>query len=139
MKKLIFLSLLLPVQLFALTSASSSQPHDILLDMNIYRVQHNLSSLTKSEALCDLAKVRVEQIKTDWSHGQFQPELDKISNMNGVFYENLARTFVPEDVVWGWSMSQMGHREAMLVPEMKYGCVVQSGNYYTFEGYVPSN
>jgi hypothetical protein len=34
-------------------------------------------------------------------------------------------------------MSKAGHKEAMLIPDMKYGCVVQSGDYYTFEGYTP--
>lgn len=85
-----------------------------------------------------LAKIRVEEIKTDWSHSQFQSEIDKIEGKGGIFYENLARTFESTDVVWGWSMSQMGHREAMLIPEMKHGCVAQSGKHYAFEGYIPN-
>ena len=134
MKKLALLLLLVPLQTFALTLPMIS--FEILSDMNIYRAKYNLQPLEQKDELCTLAKIRVEQIKTDWSHGQFQPEIDKIQHMGGVFYENLARTFEPQDVVWGWSMSQMGHREAMLVPTMKYGCVDQSGDHYAFEGYI---
>lgn len=106
--------------------------------MNAYRATYQLKPLEEKKGLCVLAKTRVEQIKTDWSHKQFQGEIDKIQNMEGIFHENLARSFEPKDVVWAWSMSKAGHKEAMLVSDMKYGCVVQSGDYYTFEGYVPS-
>ncbi len=136
MKKLIFLLLVLPAQTFALTIPVTS--FSILQDMNIYREMYNLAPLEENNTLCELAKVRADQIHTDWSHNQFQGEIDKISGMNGSFYENLARTFEPEDVVWGWSMSKMGHREAMLIPEMKYGCIAQSGDHYAFEGYIPN-
>jgi uncharacterized protein YkwD len=136
MKKLFIVLLLLPIQAFAVTVPTVS--FNILSDINNYRARYDLLPLEQNDELCELAKVRVEEIKTDWSHSQFQPEIDKISNMGGQFYENLARTFEPQDVVWGWSMSQTGHREAMLVPAMKYGCVSQSGDHYAFEGYTPN-
>ena len=136
MKKLLILSLLLSLQV-SVTSVMAST-YDILRDMNVYRAKYNLAPLQTDSRLCDLAKIRTEQIKTDWSHKQFQAEIDKMPSMSGVFHENLARTFEAQDVVWAWSMSQAGHREAMLIPEMKYGCVVQSGDYYSFEGYIPA-
>ena len=136
MKKLILLILIIPTHIFALSVPMIS--FSILQDMNIYRAKYNLAPLIQKDELCALAKTRAVQIKSDWSHTQFQPEIDKIKNMNGKFYENLARTFESEDVVWGWSMSQKGHREAMLIPEMKYGCVSQSGDHYAFEGYIPN-
>lgn len=145
MKKFILLSLLLPIQLYAVTIpgnqtgftvvAAAFPAYDILGDMNTYRAKYHLTPLENNIVLCNLAKIRAEEIKTDWSHGQFQKEVDTIQDMDGVFSENLARNFEPKDVVWAWSMSKAGHREAMLVSEMKYGCVVQSGNYYAFEGY----
>lgn len=135
MKKLALLLVLIPLQTFALTGPMIS--FGILTDINTYRARYDLLPLEQNDNLCTLAGKRVEQIKTDWSHDQFQSEIDQINDMDGVFYENLARTFEPQDVVWGWSMSQMGHREAMLVPAMKYGCVTQSGDHYVFEGYVP--
>lgn len=119
------------------TSTTSTSTSDILGDINIYRAKYNLTPLEVNEDLCTLAKARTEQIKTDWSHGGFQDEVDKLPNMGGVFYENLARNYETEDVVWAWSMSQFGHREAMLVSEMKYGCVIESDKHFAFEGYIP--
>lgn len=138
MKKFTLLFLFLPIQAHALAISGENPSYDILVDLNVYRAQHHLAPVEKNDELCSLARTRVAQIKTDWSHGQFQSELDKIPNMGGTFYENLARTLKPQDVVWGWSTSQMGHREAMLIPEMKFGCVAQSGNHYSFEGYIPN-
>lgn len=136
MKKLAILLLLISTQFYALTTAKASS-YDILKDLNTYRATYHLSPLEENSMLCSLAKLRVEQIKTDWSHNNFQGEIDAISNMDGVFHENLARSFEPKDVVWAWSMSQAGHKEAMLIPDMKYGCIAQSNGYYAFEGYIP--
>lgn len=137
MKKLLTLSYISFVYLcISLNTAYSLESkHSILADMNMYRERYNLQPIKQNEVLCALAHKRVEQIQTDWSHGQFQQEIDAITGMSGVFHENLARTFLPEEVVWAWSMSQAGHREAMLIPTMKYGCVAQLGDYYAFEGY----
>ena len=136
MKKIIILALLFQTHLsvYAISSVSSA----IFADINSYRAKYNLPAIEQNNVLCRLAETRADQIHTDWSHDQFQGEIDRISGMGGVFYENLARTFEAKDVVWGWSMSQMGHREAMLVPTMKYGCVAESGDHYAFEGYIPN-
>lgn len=138
MKKIFPPTLLFSIIASALPIYASTESYDILSDINTYRAGYNLLPLEKNDVLCTLAAIRVGQIRAGWSHEQFQPEIDKIPNMDGVFYENLARTLEAKDVVWGWSMSQVGHKEAMLKPEMKLGCVVQSGDHYAFEGYIPS-
>lgn len=135
MKKLLFLIVLLPLSVNALYITATVLPYDVLNDLNVYRKQHNLQPLKKSQVLCDLATRRTEEIKTDWSHSQFQKEINKIP-YTGTFHENLARGYKPNNVVWAWSMSKAGHKEAMLIPNMDYGCVIQSGGYYTFEGYI---
>ena len=137
MKKILLLSISIIIAIFYLTKVNAS--YDLLNDINIYRAKSNLKPLQNDSKLCDLAKLRVEEIKNDWSHKQFQSEIDKIGGMDGVFHENLARTFEAKDVVWAWSMSKAGHKEAMLIPEMTLGCVAKSGEYYTFEGYTPKN
>lgn len=135
MKKLIFLLFLIPLYVNGADYKAFSND-SILYNINEFRSLYGLSSLSKNETLCKLANTRAEEIRTDWSHGQFQTELNNIDGMEGEFYENLARTFEPKDVVWAWSMSTMSHREAMLIPDMKYGCVAQIGDYYAFEGYI---
>lgn len=134
MKKIILFALFLPLQIYAL---DSTQPYNILNDLNSYRKEHNLEPLEENKKLCLLAKTRVEHLKTNWSHDGFQSEIDIITDMDGLFYENLARNFIASDVVLAWSMSTQGHNEAMIIPEMKYGCVAQIDDYYTFEGYIP--
>jgi uncharacterized protein YkwD len=138
MRKILLTSLFATTLLFSVLPVSAGEgERDILVDLNAYRATFSLAPLEKDATLCTLASTRVEEIKSDWSHGQFQPEIDKIPNMPGMFYENLAKNFAPEDVVHAWSLSRMGHKEAMLKPTMKFGCVIQSGEYYTFEGYIP--
>lgn len=130
MKKYLLL-LLLPLQLHALTVPE----YDILQDLNKYRAKYNLHPVKKDERLCKLATIRAKETQYDWSHKQFQGEIDKISGMPGRFYENLARNYEPQDVVWAWSMSKAGHREAMLVPTMTLGCVIKYDRWVAFEGY----
>lgn len=40
--------------------------------VNDYRVSHNLKPLVKSESLCTLAKIRVIDLRTDYSHDLFK-------------------------------------------------------------------
>lgn len=134
MKIKLFMVTLLSLQL----SSCFADAHTIFEDINTYRKSNGVNPLLENKTLCTLAEKRVKQIKTDWSHDQFQPEIDNVLDMDGVFYENLARTLEPQQVVWGWSMSQAGHREAMLIPTMEYGCVAESDGHYVFEGYVPN-
>lgn len=118
-------------------SFCSALAHTIFEDINAYRKSNGLRTLQENKSLCSLAEKRAVQIKTDWSHAQFQQEIDTIPNMDGQFYENLARTLEPQQVTWGWSLSKMGHKEAMLIPTMEFGCVAENDGHYVFEGYVP--
>lgn len=108
---------------------------DVLGDINAYRKEKGLGALKQEAKLCKLAKVRVIQIQSDWSHRQFHVELDRIVGMSGTFQENLARTMTEDKVVDAWKRSKMGHNEAMLIPNMKIGCVASSKKHYVFEGY----
>lgn len=127
MVKLFLFLLLIPVSLHA--------EYNILADVNTFRAEHNLKPIVRDERLCKLATIRAKHIQTDWSHNKFQSELDKIQGMPGRFYENLARNYEPEDVVYAWSISKRGHREAMLRKDTKIGCVVKIKNYYAYEVY----
>ena len=136
------LSLLVLMMMFykhgeALSITATVQPYNVLNDINTYRTEKKLDPLQQSIILCGLAYVRSQQIQTDWSHNQFYKEIQKVQ-VGGRFHENLARFYTPDEVVPAWKLSKAGHNEAMLVEDMRYGCVVQSGEYYVFEGLVPS-
>lgn len=143
MKKYILVILLVTIVLtFVLYKKSEAiyikavvEPRNILNDINAYRATYLLQPLISNEILCKLADTRAKQITKDWSHNQFQTEIDKVEGMTGTFYENLARGYSADTVVFAWSLSKAGHREAMLVPEMTIGCVGQYDRYYSFEGY----
>lgn len=130
----------------ALVVSATVPPYDILNDINQYRSEKGLGSLEKSVVVCGLAAIRVQEIKTDFSHKQFQPEINKIP-VRGVFYENLAIVgpgsgTSKDDHTWvvpAWKKSKVGHNEAMLVKDMSLGCVVGSEGAYVFEGYIKSN
>jgi hypothetical protein len=143
---LILSTILLYVKGEALYVSATVPPYDILNDINQYRSEKGLGSLQKSIVVCGLAAIRVQEIKTDFSHKQFHPEIDKIP-VHGMFYENLAMVGINSktninDYTWvvpAWKLSKAGHNEAMLVKDMTMGCVVGSDGYYVFEGYIKSN
>ncbi len=138
MKKIILSCIFLCVPFFSYAETDSGViSHTILQDINIYRKAYNLPPIQEETSLCKLATTRVKQVISDWSHDQFQIEIDAIENMNGVFYENLARTYTTKDVVYMWSLSKNGHNETMLRSDMVYGCVAKVGETYAFEGYSP--
>lgn len=120
----------------ALYVSATVYPYNILDDINRYRSTKGLDPLVESITMCGLAYVRAQQIKTDWSHNQLQAGVDRLM-YGGRYYENLARTIEVDQVVPAWIGSTRGHNEAMLVKEMKYGCVVASDKHYVFEGYIP--
>lgn len=130
----------------ALYISATVPPYDILNDINQYRAEKGLGKLEKSVVVCGLAAIRVQQIKTDFSHKQFQPEINKIP-VKGIFHENLAIVGVgsgtrKDDYTWvvpAWKKSKMGHNEAMLIKDMTLGCVVGSDGAYVFEGYIKDN
>ena len=143
---LIILSLLLLNTKKDTFLSATAPPYEILNDINQYRLENGLGKLEKSVVVCGLAAIRVQQIKTDFSHSKFQSEINKIP-VRGVFYENLAIVGVGSDtrkddhtwVVPAWKKSKDGHNEAMLIKNMTLGCVVGSDGAYVFEGYIKNN
>lgn len=139
---MVFTTFVLYLRGEALYLSATVPPYDILNDINQYRKEKGLGELKKSVVTCGLAAIRTQEIKTDFTHNQFHPEIDKIP-LHGMFYENLAMVGIAsktrkDDYTWvvpAWKASKKGHNEAMLVPTMTYGCVVGSDGYYVFEGY----
>jgi len=113
---------------------------DVLIEkyINDFRKENKLNSVVRYDPLCALAKIRVQEIKTDWSHKGFETRSEKIytdfCNKGNIICtavgENLAKGDFSEekDVVVGWENSPK-HREAML-GEYNVQCVAVSGKYY---------
>lgn len=107
-------------------------------EINNFRKRNNKNELTQYEPLCKLAKIRVEEIKTDWSHNGFESRNEEIytrfCNTNNIICtsagENLAKgTFInAKEVVDEWEKSE-GHKENML-DEYNVQCIAVSENHY---------
>jgi len=107
-------------------------------EINNFRKENRLGELTRYEPLCELAKIRVLEIKTDWSHEGFEKRNEEIytrfCNKDPIVCtsagENLAQgDFVDEkDLVQGWEESP-GHKENML-GEYNVQCAAVSETYY---------
>lgn len=107
-------------------------------EINNFRQRNNLSKLTRYEPLCALANLRVEEIKTDWSHKGFEERNQEIytkyCNKGALICtsagENLAKgDFIDEKgVVNGWENSP-DHKENMM-GDYNVQCVAVSGKFY---------
>ena len=127
------------------TSIQPFQPKDLLTEVSIenaindYRIQNGKNRLDKHDPLCDLAKIRVYEIKSDWSHQGFESRKDgdlfaRFCNTEKLdclgIGENLAMNFnTVSDVMNGWINSE-GHRENML-GDYNVQCVAVDNGYIT--------
>lgn len=111
---------------------------DIENEINEFRKQNNLNTLTKYDPLCDLAKIRVYEIKDNWSHQGFEDRKDELNEKYCntekltclVSGENLAKGEFSsaKKLIEGWAASE-GHRENML-GEYNVQCVASNDGYF---------
>lgn len=119
-----------PSSAFVTASSKYSLNEDSLWGIiQEWRTEHNLPTYTKSQELCDFAKVRVYEIKTDWSHQGFHRErfLKYLSNWKALG-ENLGRQFHTEDALLTAWLNSPGHR-ANLDAGYTHSCVIVDGEY----------
>lgn len=114
---------------------------DVETEINAFRQSQGLEPLGKWEPLCDFAKIRVYEIKEDFSHAGFEERTinfgegsvyeqfcDKDSVKCTRAGENLAKGYYEsKEVVQGWADSP-GHRKNML-GEYNVQCVAVDGGY----------
>jgi len=122
----------------AIITWSKLDENNIEAEINVIRKENEKNELTKYEPLCELAKIRVEEIKTDWSHKGFENRNEEIytrfCNKNNIVCtsagENLAKgSFKTEkEVAIEWFNSPE-HKENML-GEYNVQCVAASENHF---------
>lgn len=109
--------------------------------INTFRVQNGESELGRWEPLCDLAKIRAEEIKVDFSHAGFEErtinfgeesEYEEFCDRENIKCtaagENLAKGYFDvEELIDGWANSE-GHRKNML-SDYNAQCVAVAGGY----------
>lgn len=102
--------------------------------INSYRQEQGLSPFLANETVCNFALVRVQELKSNFSHEGFRQRIDN----NTLPYpdyshiaENIADTDTPERAFELWRNSP-GHNENMLYPST-FGCIGNIGRLYTLE------
>ncbi len=116
----------------------SSKDSIILQDINNYRKGKGLPVLSASSVICSFAKVRAQEISTNFNHDGFQKRVDSKTlpyPSYSIINENIVMTSDFHQVITLW-VNSPGHM-ANLSSNITYGCIGDYGNYYAFEGWKP--
>lgn len=112
----------------------SEKEKDLMDLINAYRSGKNLNRLVPSKAVCDLAAVRLNEIKSDWSHSQL---FTKKVSVAGLYIENLAR-YAPTAQITIDAWHESPSHEANLVKQgIDYLCIRESDGYWVMIGLDP--
>lgn len=107
----------------------------IMRQINAYRVSQNLSPVQVSEETCNFAKIRAQEIATNYSHDGFNARIE-----NGTVpyeywtkaTENIARAPSYKQVFSLWEHSPP--HAANMRADTPYVCVIQNGKYFAYVG-----
>lgn len=124
----------IPKTALLITHATPTPTKPIALDANIlwnkvqgWRESQGLHPYIKDDFLCKFAIIRLEEIKTDWSHNKFSAKR-LCGDMDCTVGENLASDMVTEtNALISWINSPDHLRE--LKYDYKYSCIETSGSY----------
>ncbi len=98
--------------------------------VNNWRVSKNLQSLTKNEKLCSLADVRSVEIQTDFTHAQFFPLAQPITNKYHVIIgENLSKGFDTEQETLNAWLNSPEHYQNLVDSKFTQTCIVCKQTY----------
>ena len=110
----------------------------IMKEINIYRASLKLKAVQTSDETCDFAKIRAQEITTNFSHDRFRQRV-KAGTLPYVHWtvitENIAMTSNYKEVVTMWAHSK-GHAKNMQA-DTPYVCVVRDGKYFAYVGMKP--
>lgn len=122
----------------SLTYSSDEKKIYIMQAINQYRMSLGLNSVSTNDATCNFAKIRAQEIASNFSHDGFTQRIQNhtlpYSNYSLVT-ENIAETANYQEVVAMWKNSP-GHAANMRA-NTPFVCVENYGNYYAYEGWNP--
>lgn len=121
------------------TSTISDTKQVFIMDaINEYRTSLSLSSVQSNDVTCRFAKIRAQEIASNFSHDGFNQRIQNhtLPYFNYSFVaENIAETSNYQEIVAMWKNSP-GHAANMRA-DMPFVCIEGYGNYYAFEGWKP--
>ena len=99
--------------------------------LNRWRSANKLAPFKKSDDLCDVAHIRVQQIETDFSHDKF---LNRNYQRSYIMSENIAYGQDSEDeLIWQWDRSPK-HSQAMR-GDWSHACIATAFNTANYQNY----
>lgn len=110
----------------------------ILEQVNNYRKSQGLSPVTSNSETCSFAAIRAQEISTNFSHDGFTSRVNSKTIPYPSYHditENIAMNSNYKNVINQW-INSPGHAENMR-RDTPYACIMQSGNYYAYEGWRP--
>lgn len=110
----------------------------ILEQVNNYRKSQGLSTVTSNSETCSFAETRAKEISTNFSHDGFTSRVNNKTLPYPSYHditENIAMNSNYKSVINQW-INSPGHAENMR-RDTPYVCIMQSGNYYAYEGWRP--
>jgi|Napbiome12C3dose_1001474.scaffolds.fasta_scaffold00077_7 uncharacterized protein YkwD len=117
------------------TLLAAENPSVLLARINQFRQSKGLAALSSDQLVCSFARLRAQEISTDFSHNGFYNRI-KTKTLPYPAYtlvtENLARVPGTQDVVNMWINSPS--HQANLLKNTRFGCVESYGNFYAYEG-----
>lgn len=117
------------------TTSDSVQSY-ILQKINDYRSSLGLSSVSTDPYTCEFAKVRAQEISTNFNHDGFTNRITNHTLPYPSYHqvtENIAMTGNYQEVVSMW-INSPGHAENMR-QDTPLVCVEKFDNYYAYEGW----
>jgi uncharacterized protein YkwD len=121
-----------------ITAPATDVTSSIMKALNDYRSSQGLGAVQTSNETCAFAKLRAQEITTNFNHDGFAKRRDNKTMPYAkwsAITENIAMTSNYGDVVTMWKNSS-GHAANMRA-DTPFVCVMQNGNYYAYEGMKP--
>lgn len=126
-----------PTSVPTISSQSFNPVRDYIMSkINEYRSSQGLYAVKTNDLTCNFAKIRAQEISTDFSHNGFQGRINSHTlpypNYSYIT-ENIVMTSDYHQVVTLW-INSAGHA-ANIRADTSYVCVEQYGSYFAYEGW----
>lgn len=115
-----------------------STSEELFSEMNNYRQSHSLSTIQKSDKLCEIAQKRADEqvanggLDNHAGFDKYAKDQQEFSRIGEVLFGGGQPEYAVHIVEFGWDRSLTGHREAIQDPNWQYGCGGIAGYYAVF-------
>ena len=99
----------------------------VIQQINDYRLEYGLGKVEPNQLTCKVARERLVEIQTDWSHNGFL----KRKTYPVIWHENLGRYASESNIVEAWKNSPSHNKN--LLRKVKNLCIKTENGYWVME------